>query len=80
MTEIYKSMNYLNPLLVLEFHEKKHVTYNLRTKNLCKLPQTKTEGFGQESLSFRGSCVWNTLNDSVKNEPALLAFKKRIKL
>ena len=30
MTEIYKSMNHLNPLLVWEFHEKKHVTYDLR--------------------------------------------------
>ena len=54
MTEIYKSMNHLNPSLVWEFHEKKHVTYDLRIKNLCKLPQTKTEGYGQESLSFRG--------------------------
>ena len=30
MTEIYKSMNKLNPSLVCEFHEKKHVTYDLR--------------------------------------------------
>ena len=40
MTEIYKSMNQLT--LVLEFHEKKHVTYDLRMQNLCKLPKIKT--------------------------------------
>ena len=34
MTEIYKSMNQLNPSLVWEFHEKKHVTYDLRIQNL----------------------------------------------
>ena len=42
MTEIYKSMNQLNPSLVWEFHEKKHVTYDLRILNLCKLPKIKT--------------------------------------
>ena len=35
-----------------EFHEQKHVTYNLRIQNLCKLPQIGTKGFGEESLSF----------------------------
>ena len=30
MTEIYKSMNHLNPSLIWEFHEKKDVSYNLR--------------------------------------------------
>ena len=79
MTEIYKSMNQLNPSLVWEFHEKKHVTYDLRIKNLCKLPQIKTQGYGQESLSFRGSFLWNTLDDTIKNQPTLTAFKKRIK-
>ena len=79
MTEIYKSINHLKPSLIWEFHEKKHVSYNLRIQNLCKLPQIRTQGYGQESLSFRGSLLWNTLDDSVKNEPTLAAFKKRIK-
>ena len=79
LTEIYKSMNHLNPSLVWEFHEKKHVTYDLRIQNLCKLPQIKTQGYGQESLSFRGSFLWNTLDDTIKNQPTLAAFKKRIK-
>ena len=52
MTEIYKSMNHLNPSLVLEFHEKKTISYNLRIQNLCKLPTSKTLGFGIDSLSF----------------------------
>ena len=30
MIEIFESMNGLNPPLVWEFHERKHVTYNLR--------------------------------------------------
>ena len=41
MIEIYQSINHLSPSLVWEFHEKKCVEYNLRTKNLCKLPTIK---------------------------------------
>ena len=65
-------------LLVLS-NEKKHVEYNLRTKNLCKLPTIRSTSFGLESLSFRGNFLWNTLNDSIKNEPTLPAFKNKIK-
>ena len=68
LIEIYKSINHLSPSLVWEFHEKKCVEYNLRTENLCKLPTIKSTSFGLESLSFRGSFLWNTLDGSIKNE------------
>ena len=55
MTEIFKTMNELNPPLVWE--KRKHVTYNLRIQNLSKLPPIKTMNFGLDSISFRGiSC------------------------
>ena len=60
-------------------HEKKCVEYNLRTKSLCKLPTIKSTSFGLESLSFRGSFLLNTLDDSIKNEPTLLALKNEIR-
>ena len=47
--------------------------------NLCKLPIIKTLGFGLDSLSFRGSFLWNTLDDSIKQVPTLSRFKKRMK-
>ena len=75
MTEILKSMNYFNPPLVWEFHEKKHVVYSLRIQTLCKLLTVKTLSFGLEPLSFRGGFLWNTLDDSVKHEPILTCFK-----
>ena len=37
MIEIFKSMDGLNLLIAWEFHERKHVTCNLRTQILCKL-------------------------------------------
>ena len=44
------------------------------------LYRTRIRGtsFGLESLSFRGSFLWNTLDDSIKKEPTLLAFKNKI--
>lgn len=34
MTEVYKSKNHLNPSIVWEFHEKKHITFKLRMQNI----------------------------------------------
>lgn len=78
MIEIYKSINKLNPSYLWEFHERKEVAYDLRTKDLCKLPKIKKR-FGSESLSFRGNLLWNTLSDKIKQSPSLAAFKIQIK-
>ena len=45
---------------------------------LCKLPPIKTMNFGLDSISFRGSFLWNTLDDSIKREKTLACFHKRI--
>ena len=55
MTEVFKTMNGLNPPLVWEFHERKNVTYNLRIQNVYKLPPIKTMNFGLDSISLTGS-------------------------
>ena len=78
MTEIYKSIKKLYPSYVWEFHERKELTYDLRTKDLCKLPMAK-QRCGSESPSFRGSLLWNTLGDKIKQSPTLTAFKNQIK-
>ena len=54
MIEICKSINHLSPSLVWEFHEKKCVDYNLRTKKPLQLPTIGSTSFGLESLSIRG--------------------------
>ena len=59
--------------------ERKEITYDLRTKDLCKLPMTKKR-YGSESLSFRGSLLWNTLNDKIKQSLTLAAFKNQNKI
>jgi len=52
----------------------------LQKRNLCKLPTIRSTSLGLEALSFRGSFLWNTLDDSIQNESTLLAFKNDIKI
>ena len=54
----------------------KNCFYDLRKKTLCKLPKAKRISYGVESLSFRGSFLWNTLDDNVKQDPTLVLKTK----
>ena len=35
--------------------------YDLRIKNLLRVPKVNASSYGQMSLSFRGTVLWNTL-------------------
>ena len=76
---IYKLMNHLNPSYIWHLHERKEIQYDLRTKHLFKLAITRTVKFGMESLSFRGSLLWNNLNNEIKELPTVASFKTKIK-
>ena len=41
-------------------------------------PPIKTMSFGLDSISFRGSFLWNTLDDRIEREKALPCFQRRI--
>ena len=49
-----------------KYFDRKDIPYNLRTNKLCQLPLTKTQRYGINSLSFRESLMWNTLDDRIK--------------
>ena len=67
MIEIYECTNYIGPAVLTEFFTTKEISYDLRIKNLLQIPKVKTSSYGQSSLSFRGSILWNTLSDSIKS-------------
>ena len=79
MIEVYKSLNHLNPEYMWEFFVKKDVQYNLRTEELCKLPSVSSQLYGLNSLSLRGSLLWNTIDDEIQLSPSLEKFKKNIR-
>ena len=50
-----------------------------RTKEICKIPSVSSQRYGINSLSFRGSLLWNALSDDLKFTTSLLNFKKEIR-
>ena len=67
MIEMYECTDYISPVVSTEFFTTKEISYDLRIKNLLQIPKVKTSSYGQSSLSFRGSMLWNTLSDKIKS-------------
>ena len=61
MIELYECTNYIDPAVLTQFFTTKEISYDLRIKSLLQIPKVKTSSYGQSSLSFRGSILWNTL-------------------
>ena len=77
MVEVYKTLNHLNPLYLLDLLTKKVVEYDFRIKILCKLPPARSQRFGTNSLKFKGSLLWNSLSDEIKTAKSLAIFKQK---
>ena len=73
LIEIYKSMNNLSPPTM------KDTQYDLRSKQLLKLPETSTSRYGTQAPCFKGSLIWNTVPNKFKNINNIESFKKHIK-
>ena len=79
MTEIYKSLNHESLSFMGEFFEKRELTHDLRIKSTLQILPTKTISFGINSLTFRGSILWNAILDTIKSAENVVRFKKGIK-
>ena len=78
MLEVYKCLTSGNPTFLWDFFKRKPVKYNLRVKDLVQLPDTRTLRYGNDSLAFRGSKLWNTLPDKIKSANSVSHFKNNI--
>jgi hypothetical protein len=79
LCEVYKSLHNLNPSFMQTLFKAKSIRYRLRNQNLLLIPSAKSQRFGTQSFPFRGSLLWNSLPDSVKNQNSLAAFKRLLK-
>ena len=61
------------------FFDLKNTRYDLRSKQLLKLPETSTSRYGTQALCFKGNLIWNTVPNKVKNIDNIEDFKKHIK-
>ena len=79
MLEVYKCMTSGNPSFLCQFSSKKLLPYSLRINNLLQLPNSRTKRYGHESLSFRGSIIWNQLPYQYKAAKTDNEFKMKVK-
>ena len=61
LIEIYNSINDLSPPIMKYFFDLENTRYDLRSKQLLKLPETSTSRYGTQALCFKGSLIWNTV-------------------
>ena len=79
LLEVFKSLHQINPAFMWELFERKEVNYNLRNKDLLRIPKFQTITYGANSISYRGSYLWNSLPDVVKSCERVLSFKRKLR-
>lgn len=60
-TEVFKSVNGLNPDFMSDYFTKKIMPYNLRRGEVLCLPKANSSYYGIHGFHFRGSILWNNL-------------------
>ena len=80
MIEIYKTLHHRNPVFLSEIFQRREIRYNLRIKDTVLLPSTSTVAFGMNSISFRGSILWNNIPDVIKSSVTIASFSQKIKI
>ena len=78
-TEVYKSVNNLNPLFMWNYFNFSTLPYKLRKGNKVNLPETWTCRYGINSLLFREALLWNNLSRNVKESHSEAQFTEKIK-
>ena len=79
LIEIYKSMKNISPPIMQEFYNLNLTPYNLRMKQLVKLPKTITSKYGIQALCLKKSLLWKMvpiqyINTNLEN------FKRKIEV
>ena len=79
MTEMFKTINNLNPSFMDEIFLKRSVRYNLKNTNTFLLPMVHTVNCGTETIRYRGQRIWHYLPQEIKDSNSVQQFKNKIK-
>ncbi len=77
LIEVLKSFNHENPSL-WDLFSRKEVYYNLRIKDILTFPRALITSFGTNSITFRGSILWNSTPDVIKSSNTVSVFSENI--
>ena len=79
MTKIFKTINNNSQPFMKEIFAREDWFYNLRCMFRLKVPRVLTTKNGLETISFRGSQIWNSLPKNLKEFNSVTALKRAIK-
>ncbi len=65
-TEVFKSLNSLNPIFMKEMFHVKETSYNLRDSSLMYLPSFNKIMYEKNTFKYYGSHLWNLLPTDIK--------------
>ena len=78
-TEIYKTLNGLNPNYMNKIFVKSCSRYSSRRPHDLMVPRVNQTKFGLKSIQYEGAKLWNHLSNSIKSAENLEIFKKTYK-
>ena len=76
-TEIYKTLNNLNPIFMREIFSSKTHNYSIRTQNL-NYPNPRTVAYELESFGYKGSQIWKSIPKEIQECDNLRSFKSYV--
>ena len=77
MTEIFNTVSDINPLFMREIFVREDISYNLRSILRLNISKANTKSHGIDSISFRGSQIWNVLQMTLKRVPVYALLRIR---
>ena len=77
--EMYKAVNNLPEGNLSEFFVRNNHNYNLRSRSELTVPSISTVFKGQNSISYFGSVIWNSIPAKLKEINYFQVFKSEIK-
>ena len=77
--EMYKTVNNLPGGNLSEFFVRNYHNYNLRSKSELTVPSINTVFKGQNSISYFGSVIWNSIPAELRGINPFQVFKSEIK-
>lgn len=75
--KVHKSLNHQSSSFLWDLFARKEINYNLRIKDLITFPKALTTTFGENSISFWGSILWNSTPDVTNTNNTVFTFIKK---
>ena len=78
-TEIFKTKNGLNPVIMEDVFKFKNLVYNFRNAETLNRSNANSVKYGTETITSLGAKVWKILPNDYKELTSLSTFKSKIK-